>query len=466
MQFWFSAFRSVLSTLMQLPGVPADKMPAADWAMLSTSLPAGYTDAQAGELFYPGQEASTATRRRPDFLAMLGDDDYRKVYERIAGGRPRLRFVDVQSLLRTSREDGRVMVQVLGHVVAWLNPKPTQVHDKRDNNKPPLWKDLVPGLQACSEEQIRSGARRLRTEGDVPSGAEGAARLLQQEVLEFVRNNAAAFKGAATKQYLDRLPGAAGEPLYAQRFLDQAPWAGVLAMVRQYVGADFQPTWAASGSPRGAFADKPVSGLTRAICAASQTVPEVARNPALNTRHALEALGTLIDEAVLRWAAQQCEQALEKGSDSMGRAWPAETVRELRGPRRECEDRIDPPAGSEPKADESRSNSSRPRLEQQGSAAVGAAGVSAVEPPAGGRAQVREGSDGSRPQRRPLPPGWRLRAVEEDRQVVRDFPRRTPPRSSSPLPSSTGRGGMGTSQQGRNKQSPAWARGVKAKSRN
>ena len=148
----------MLSTLTQLPGVPADKLSAADWAMFSTSLPAGYTDAQAAELFYPGREAGTATRRRPDFLAMLGDDDYRKVYEHVAGSRPRLRFVDVQSLLRTSKEDGRVMVQVLSHVVAWLNPDPTRVHDKRDNNKPPLWKDLVPGLRACSEEQIRSGA--------------------------------------------------------------------------------------------------------------------------------------------------------------------------------------------------------------------------------------------------------------------------------------------------------------------
>ena len=46
--------------------------------------------AQAAELFYPAPEAGTATRRRPDFLAMLGDDDYRKVYERVAGGRPRL----------------------------------------------------------------------------------------------------------------------------------------------------------------------------------------------------------------------------------------------------------------------------------------------------------------------------------------------------------------------------------------
>lgn len=314
----------------------------------------------------------------------------------------------MQSLLRTSKEDGRVMVQVLSHVVAWLNPDPTRVHDKRDNNKPPLWKDLVPGLQACSEEQIRSGAGRLWTEGDAPSGAEGAARLLQQEVLEFVRDNTAAFKGASTKQHLDRLPEAAGEPLYAQRFLDQTSWGRVLTIVRQYVGADFQPTWATSGSPGRAFSDKPLSDLTRAICAASRAAPEVACNPALSTRHALEAPGTLIDETVLRWAAQQCEQAPEKRSDPAGRTWPAETV---------AEGRIDPPASSEPRAGESESsgNSSRPRLEQQGTTAARVGGASAVEPPTGGRAQVGEGSGRSRPQRRPLPSSWGLRAVEEDR---------------------------------------------------
>ena len=326
------------------------------------------------------------------------------------------------------------------------------------------------------------GRGRLWTEGDAPSGAEGAARLLQQEVLEFVRDNTAAFKGASTKQHLDRLPEAAGEPLYAlrmfdfayvfsgysnslatlsvyaQRFLAQTSWGRVLTIVRQYVGADFQPTWATSGSPGRAFSDKPLSDLTRAICAASRAAPEVACNPALSTRHALEAPGTLIDETVLRWAAQQCEQAPEKRSDPAGRTWPAETV---------AEGRIDPPASSEPRAGESESsgNSSRPRLEQQGTTAARVGGASAVEPPTGGRAQVGEGSGRSRPQRRPLPSSWGLRAVEEDRQVVQDPPRRISPRSSPPLPSSPGRGGRGISQKGRNKQSPAWARGVQAKSR-
>jgi hypothetical protein len=49
-QFWFSAFRSVISTLAQLPGIPVDEMAAADWARLSELLPDGYTDAHIREL--------------------------------------------------------------------------------------------------------------------------------------------------------------------------------------------------------------------------------------------------------------------------------------------------------------------------------------------------------------------------------------------------------------------------------
>jgi hypothetical protein len=113
-------------------------------------------------LFYPDRESRATTKRRPGFLSVLGDDAYEQVYKCIRET-PRLRFVNMHSMLRTSKENSRVMVQVLNHVIAWLNPSPMTVHNRRDNNKPPLWNDLMPALQNCPEECIQSAARRLNT---------------------------------------------------------------------------------------------------------------------------------------------------------------------------------------------------------------------------------------------------------------------------------------------------------------
>ena len=116
-----------------------DEILAEDWARLSASLPVGYTDAHVHELFYLDGESRTVTKRRPGFLSMLADETYGKVYEQIRKT-PRLQFVIVHGLLRTSKEDGRIMVQVLNHVVAWVNSSPTITHDRLvPPRRPPGW---------------------------------------------------------------------------------------------------------------------------------------------------------------------------------------------------------------------------------------------------------------------------------------------------------------------------------------
>jgi hypothetical protein len=484
-QFWFSAFRSVLSTLAQLPGIPADEMAAADWALLSESLPDGYTDTHVRELFYPDRESGAAAKRRPGFLSVLGDDAYKQVHERIRGT-PRLRFVNVHSLLRTSKEDGRVMVQVLNHVIAWLNPSPTAVHNRRDNNKPPLWNDLVPALQNCKEECIQSAARRLNTKADELEGARAAAMLLQQEVLAFVRSNAAEFKSPTTKQYLDSMPGGTDGPAYAHRFLDRA-WGHVLAIVRQYVGADFQRTWGTSppGDLQGALLERRPS-LTRAICKASETVPEIVQNPALNTKRALEALTAAIDETVLQWAVRQCQLALEDGAESTGTAWSAATVRQVREAQSKyayhlAERTYVPPrasACSNPEREDAESTrvltdtpakpltsggSKQAGTEQEDAESTRVLAGAAAKPSTGGGSGQAGTESPPRPQRRQSPPARGLPAGNEERQVAGENPGRAALRPQpSPFRSSASPTFAKDPQPKKNQRPPAWTRGVKA----
>jgi len=457
-------------------------MPAADWRRLSASLPAGYTDAQVYELFYTGQDAGAAAKRRPGFLSMLEDDAYRKVYEHVRGTL-RVRFVDVHGLLETSKDEARIMVQVLNHVVAWLNPSPTLVHDRRDNNKPPLWNDLVPALQRCTEERIQSAARRLNSEVNTHTGAEAAAVLLQQEVLGYVRENALAFKSPTTKQYLDSMPASTDEPAYAQRFLDLA-WGHVLTIVRQYVGTSFQPTWVTSGDLRGAPL-KTSGSLTEAICRVSELIPEIAQNPALRTRSALEALAAAIDKPVLEWVARQCQLALEDGTDST-RALSAATIQQtsVAAIQQTKEAQYKEGAGSllakRASVPPVESESSSSERDEAGSTSPVISSVPPEPPATGSSGGSGSGSGLGRAlaegfcqpaQRKRLPSARKLQAGNEDGRMARNDTSKIPPQSSSPFQSrsdqvgSSDRVGGEESKKGKDRRLPAWARGVKATGR-
>ncbi len=328
----------MLCTLSQLPGNPADTVQTADWTKLSASLPANRTAAQVTELFYPNQDVDQAAKRRGGFLVMLDDGAYRELCERILNT-PALQFIDIQGLFRTSKEDGRFMVQILGHVVAWLNPNPTAALDRRDNNKPPLRKDLLPALQDCPSRRIQAAEKRLGTfvwGSEIQRGADTASVLLQQEVLNFARDNIAAFKSPATKQYFDQLPGSASGQQYAQRFLDET-WGGVLTIVREFLGDDFQPTWIASPpdtySSRETGLEKQPADLIQSLCALIRNSPEVVQNPALNTTRASSAL----EAAVVRWAVQQCRLARRDWENGSGPSWPADIAQFVRSAQHKYE---------------------------------------------------------------------------------------------------------------------------------
>lgn len=113
--YWFSTFEEVLETLQRLPGRAVENVDAGDWAKLVAGLPPGYGEADVRRLFYPepvgGCDSGRATegrrrggpRRRKGFLQEMGDKAYDEVFRRVADG-SRLRFPDVQALLKTTKK--------------------------------------------------------------------------------------------------------------------------------------------------------------------------------------------------------------------------------------------------------------------------------------------------------------------------------------------------------------------------
>ncbi|KAJ6436872.1 reverse transcriptase domain protein [Purpureocillium lavendulum] len=310
--FWFMAFRQVLSTLAQLHADAASRVSSADWKQLSKSLYAGRTKEQARELFYPGQgyeQISASTARNPRLLVAFDARGYWDVYERIVHT-PALRFPDIHRITSLSQNQGRVLFQVMDHVVNWLNPKRTVIGDRRDNKKPPLRDDLLPALESFDARRLREAEKRLTT--FIPPmtarpACESASVLLQQEVLEFVLEHVADFRGRNVRAYLEPFAGGPNGEGYAARFREET-WRGVLDIVRWYVGSDFRPDWLptegmvdeASGSEPSTLA----ANLTDAFCNYATRLPVVSANEQL--RRKLETSTFRI--ALATWFSEQCAE--------------------------------------------------------------------------------------------------------------------------------------------------------------
>lgn len=142
----------------------------ADWNKLA-GLSRVRTVYEVRGLFYPGLEpdvdpSSSGTRRR-DFFPDADDGAYFGLYRTILS-EPGRRFVDIQALLRTTKQEGKLMSIVMSHVTLWMNAEPAKVSD-RDKIKPAMRKDIVPALQA-----------KYGDKADEKSG------VLQQAVLDYV----------------------------------------------------------------------------------------------------------------------------------------------------------------------------------------------------------------------------------------------------------------------------------------
>jgi len=281
----------------------------ADWNLL-VQLPPARSTIDIQRTFYPdasaGMPVDSSSSRRPRFLPKLDAAAYHRMYETILQS-TYLRFPDIQKILRVGRVQGKTVSSLMNHVVQWLNPMPSS------SDRLQLWQTLLP---------------------ESPEDNDREARALQSEIFNLVRDRT----NELTSALLTQLPHDAKD-CYQERF--QLPiWRDILTATRKAVGPRFQGVLSPFNTqdPAGLPLQQEPT-LTLAFCDAVSRIPHVARNPALHSSKALEALTAQICPAIATWAVQQCDEALQE-QDSC-RTWPL-SVRELVTRQRGELDRIAP----------------------------------------------------------------------------------------------------------------------------
>jgi len=309
LQFWFDRLEVILQQISKLCRDSPESIQLSDWTAL-VRLPKPHSPADVHKLFFPRAPFDVladledhGSDDRPDkFLVALNQTQYLAAY-RFVMDHPNEKFLNLETVMRGSRTEGMAISSVMSHVVQWINPAPTQVAH-RDNNKPQLWREFIPALQA------RWGSQ-----------AEEKSRQLQREIFDVVRGRIDDLKGS--------LDGKVNQESYLDRF-SAAIWHELLVTVRT-AGPQFQGTLASfnPGVPD-SRACQPAPALpqdlSRAICRLSQ----INRNPALKAPPAIEQLMKRISPIVMEWASQQCEQALEDQALRKVPAWPPSVLNFVR----------------------------------------------------------------------------------------------------------------------------------------
>ncbi|KAK7178108.1 hypothetical protein PSPO01_15842 [Paraphaeosphaeria sporulosa] len=300
--YWFAAFDQVIQAASTLHGRFGLDIDVPDWNQLA-SLPATRSQTDVQGLFYPElapDEVPQPSSDRPrNFLPALRDEAYHDLHRSVALD-PAYRFFDIQALLKTTKQEGKIMSAVMSHVGQWLNRKPTRVAD-RNSNKPALRGDLIPGLQKKYGEE-----------------AEAKSIVLQQQLLDFVRCHAKDFTSAAIDHHLHEYPDAHTET-YAARF-ELAVWQRLLSLVRDFVGPNLQHPCMArfnSGVPW-SIPSQPLLTVAHIARDSICQSPEIAQNPALRSPSAADKLDKILQLAVTKWALELCTEALAYGGDGWG----------------------------------------------------------------------------------------------------------------------------------------------------
>lgn len=283
-------FNLVLDSISQLVGDNLESIRVADWNILAQLSPSR-SAADVQRIFFPhapvevlaDPKINDSLHRRPKFLAAVDDTAYQQIYQKVLGS-TNLCFPDFQGILRVGRHQGKVMSQVMNHVVHWLNANPTKVSD-RDPNKPQLWQNFLLAFD----------------------GESGQARRLQRQIFEFVGSRVDEFTSDSNNSYLATLPHAQDDS-YLKRFVSPV-WQDLLISVHKTVGLRFQePLSKFNTSDLEGLPSQPESTLTQAFSDAITRIPDVSRNPALSSQQALEVLMAKISPIVTAWAAEQCKE--------------------------------------------------------------------------------------------------------------------------------------------------------------
>lgn len=230
---------------------PSEEIHLDDWDALADLLPMGYAADVADCIFQQRVKAPPAaiiaTGRKTKtkapasgngILPSLSDEQLQQLVEAIkrAGCPP---FTQLKPTLEIKKADGKALSQIMGHVVAWVNPRPTDTK-RTCNNKPPLCKDLEPAFRDMGSSENASEIARLAVK-------------LEQDVLEHALGLSPEL-GRLSGQELEVLPDGGDDAIggeYDERFSRSDLWRGVLEIVRRSLGPNVRAGWIATppGSP-------------------------------------------------------------------------------------------------------------------------------------------------------------------------------------------------------------------------
>lgn len=316
-QYWFTALNQVIEIISTIRGQFSCDIQLPDWSRL-VKLPSQYSREDVQDLFYPGLQPGSvpqpSSHRQRDFLGAIDESTYHKIYHFLVS-EPAHSFFDIQALLKTTKQEGKLMSMVVSHVCQWLNKEPTKVAD-RENNKPLLRKDLVPGLNQ------KYGAE-----------AEGKSIVLQQLLLDYVRGHTKDFTGTAIDHYLHEFPDTAEEK-YIVRF-EHTGWQSLLSLVLDFAGPHLQHPCMVRFNSEGPSTTNliPSSTIVQIAEGLVRHIPELTQNPALQTASAAQSLGKRIQPVIAQWISQQCVEALER----YGEHWQGPAIRVVQEDRKNSE---------------------------------------------------------------------------------------------------------------------------------
>jgi hypothetical protein len=272
-------------------------VPLAEWNKLA-SLPQERSVHDMQELFYPGLESevephASDTRQR-NFFPDLSNNVYFTLYQSMLS-EPARQFLDIHALLKTTKQEGKLMSVVMSHVSQWVNQEPEKVLD-RDNNKPALRKDLIPALRAKYSDK-----------------ANEKSRVLEQEILTNVRKNAKDFTSTTLEHYLHEYPGTDSDA-YGARFGHRV-WRDVLSLVTSFVGPTLQHKYMA-GLISADTRNMDLPAIAQTARDLIYEIPEIANNPALQSKTAAEQLLTIMQPVIAQWISTQCMELPDRYSDN------------------------------------------------------------------------------------------------------------------------------------------------------
>jgi hypothetical protein len=307
---------TALETLNKLPKDLAALISKKDWDRLSKGLPDGYGSNEIDAVFFPEGKAEAADggaehsrmRRARGFLQSASSGEYRALHGFLVQGQgPGLCFVDVDKVLRITKQESQALCAIMEHVVSWMDETAAE-EVRRATKRPTSNKGLI---RAQLGESLTTKYEMAE------SRAITLSIRIQEVTLDYAHDQMAALKGVEQAVLLQSTLSSAGAA-YGDRFR-QEPWAGLLRRVRDcdpYLG-ELRPEWVVSrgGDAEEAGTEPPPdpADLGRAVGAALGGLPWVAMHPALSTEEAMARLRTALSPVLASWVRRSCLEALAEG---------------------------------------------------------------------------------------------------------------------------------------------------------